>query len=230
MAHATRTDGRSLDRLDQRRRVAAATGLGATTLLGVSLSARPGSPRFYGLTLGAASVYTAGGLAAGPIPLDFEAGDRDARRRSVLGAAAAGVGTFVAFYLIALVARYIPILNRAIRSILDFAHHGSMPLVAFSTLTTGASEEVYFRGALYGVLPGATGVRAVSWSTASYAVATAVGTRNPALVLASIVMGALFAAQRRSTGGILAPTITHLVWSSLMLRYMPPLFPPPDEA
>jgi CAAX protease family protein len=49
-------------------------------------------------------------------------------------------------------------------------------------------------------------------------------TRNPALVLASVVMGSLFAAQRRSTGGIQAPLLTHLTWSALMLRFLPPLF------
>jgi len=49
-------------------------------------------------------------------------------------------------------------------------------------------------------------------------------TRNPALVLASGVMGALFGLQRRSSGGIQAPILTHLTWSTLMLRFLPPLF------
>jgi len=45
-----------------------------------------------------------------------------------------------------------------------------------------------------------------------------------ALVLASVPMGLLFAQQRRITGGIQAPMLTHVVWSTLMLRYLPPLF------
>ena len=49
-------------------------------------------------------------------------------------------------------------------------------------------------------------------------------TRNPALVLASLAMGTLFGLQRRATGGIQAPMLTHLTWSALMLRYLPPLF------
>ena len=57
----------------------------------------------------------------------------------------------------------------------------------------------------------------------SYSLAT-VATRNPALVLASGVMGTLLAVQRRATGGIQAPLLTHLTWSTLMLRYLPPLF------
>jgi hypothetical protein len=39
-------------------------------------------------------------------------------------------------------------------------------------------------------------------------------------------MGTLFGLQRRATGGIQAPLITHVVWSALMLRFLPPLFPP----
>ena len=60
----------------------------------------------------------------------------------------------------------------------------------------------------------------------AYTLATA-ATRNPALVLAAGVMGALFGLQRRATGGIQAPVLTHLAWSTLMLRFLPALFPPP---
>ena len=88
-----------------------------------------------------------------------------------------------------------------------------------TTLLNGAAEELFFRGAVYD----AAGRRAVPVSTAAYVLATS-ATRNPALVLASVVMGALFAAQRRSTGGIQAPLLTHLTWSALMLRFLPPLF------
>ena len=48
--------------------------------------------------------------------------------------------------------------------------------------------------------------------------------RDTALVLASVPMGLLFAQQRRITGGIQASMLTHVVWSALMLRYLPPLF------
>jgi hypothetical protein len=37
-------------------------------------------------------------------------------------------------------------------------------------------------------------------------------------------MGALFGVQRRLTGGIQAPVLTHVTWSALMLRFLPPLF------
>ena len=92
-------------------------------------------------------------------------------------------------------------------------------------LANGLAEEVFFRGALYA----AVGVeRPVLTSTAVYGLATT-ATRNPALVLASLVMGLLFGLQRRASGGIQAPMLTHLTWSALMLRFLPPLFAAPSQ-
>jgi len=68
--------------------------------------------------------------------------------------------------------------------------------------------------------------RPVAGYTAVYALATPT-TRNPSLVLAAGVMGTLFGLQRRASGGLQAPLITHLTWSTLMVRYLPPLFRPP---
>ena len=82
------------------------------------------------------------------------------------------------------------------------------------------AEEVFFRGALYSALDDR---HAVLTSTAVYTLAT-VPTRNPALVLAAGAMGTLFAFQRRASGGIQAPALTHLTWSLMMLRFVPPLF------
>ena len=64
-------------------------------------------------------------------------------------------------------------------------------------------------------------------STAVYALSTS-ATRNPALVLAASVLGTVFALQRRATGGVQAPLLTHLTWAALTLRYLPPLFPVAD--
>ena len=50
------------------------------------------------------------------------------------------------------------------------------------------------------------------WSTTAYALATT-ATRNPALVLAAGAMGTLFGMQRRATGGVQAPILTHLTWA-----------------
>ncbi len=49
-------------------------------------------------------------------------------------------------------------------------------------------------------------------------------TRNPALVLAAAVTGNLLGPQRRASGGLQAPLLTHLTWSALMLGCLPPHF------
>ena len=141
-------------------------------------------------------------------------------RRPVLTPVVSGVGAFGAFYAAALVARRIPVLERAIGLVLRYADQGTTPLVLTTTLANGVAEEVFFRGSVYAAA-GAT--RPVLASTAVYGLATT-ATRNPALVLASLPMGLLFAQQRRITGGIQASMLTHVVWSALMLRYLPPLF------
>ncbi|MGY2083970.1 CPBP family intramembrane glutamic endopeptidase [Blastococcus sp. SYSU DS0539] len=204
----------------RRRRVTGAVAVTGASLLGVSLSTPPGSPRFYGLTLGVAGTWVVGGLASGPLHLGRMFGPGDRLRRPVLTPVVSGVGAFGAFYAAALVARRIPVMERAIGSVLRYADQGSNPLVLTTTLANGVAEEVFFRGALYAA---AGADRPVLASTAVYGLATT-ATRNPALVLASVPMGLLFAVQRRITGGIQAPMLTHVVWSTLMLRYLPPLF------
>src|SRR3954468_19091675 len=203
-----------------RRRVTGATAVAGAALLGVSLSTPPGSPRFYGLTLGVAGTWVAGGLASGPLHLGRMFGPGEQLRRPVVTPVLSGVGAFGAFYAAALVARRIPVLDRAIGSVLRYADQGTTPLVLTTTLANGVAEEVFFRGSVYAA---AGAARPVLASTAVYGLATT-ATRNPALVLASVPMGLLFAQQRRVTGGIQAPVLTHVVWSALMLRYLPPLF------
>jgi uncharacterized protein len=208
----------------RRRWIVGGTLLASSGLLNASMSTTPGSARFYGLTFGAAAALTAGGLASGPVHRGRTGHDGPSGqgRRPLLGPVLLGVGAFAVFYGLALVARHIPPLRWAISKVLSYAHHGSDTLVLLTTLANGAAEEVFFRGAGYL----AVGDRhPVTLSTALYALATT-ATRNPALVLASAVMGTLFGLQRRATGGVQAPMLTHLTWSVLMLRFLPPLFEP----
>ena len=204
----------------RRRRVTAGVAVGGAGLLGVSLSTRPGSPSFYGLTLAVAGTWVAGGLASGPLHLGWMLTPDRQLRRPVVTPVVTGIGAFGLFYGAALVARRIPVLDRSITRIMRYAHQGSTPLVATTALANGVAEEVFFRGALYAAIGTE---RPVVTSTAVYVLATA-ATRNPSLLLASVVMGAIFGVQRRVTGGIQAPVLTHVTWSALMLRYLPPLF------
>ncbi|WP_069167431.1 CPBP family intramembrane glutamic endopeptidase [Nocardia altamirensis] len=201
---------RELGLAARRLRVAAAAVAG-TGLLGASFAAEPDSPEFYGLTLTTAASWALGGL----LP---DIGD-DQPERPITSPILIGAGAFAVFYGCALIARRIPFLRKEIASVLRYAEQGPTPRVLLITLANGAAEEIFFRGAVYSV----AGSKPVVVSTGIYACVTA-ATRNPALVLASIFMGALFGLQRRATGGIRAPLLTHMTWSALMLRYMPRLF------
>jgi hypothetical protein len=136
--------------------------------------------------------------------------------RRVVVPVATGVGAFAVFCGCALVAQRIPILRRAVSGVLRYAHRGHPPLVLATVLANGAAEEIFFRGAVFD----ATADRPIAGSTAVYALVTA-ATGNPALVLASVVMGALFGWQRHTTGGLEAPVLTHLTWSTLMVSVLP---------
>ncbi|MFJ7219936.1 type II CAAX prenyl endopeptidase Rce1 family protein [Amycolatopsis sp. NPDC098790] len=177
-------------------------------LLGASLASRPGSRRFHTLTASVAATWFAG---AGRVPRG---------RPDVVQPVLVGAGAFGVFYGCALVARRIPPLRRAIAGVLDHAHRGSTPSVVATALVTGAAEELFFRGALHDAFGGPK-------ATALYVVSTT-ATRNPALVLASAVMGTLFTLQRGRAGGVQAPLLTHVVWSALMLAFLPRLFPSPN--
>ncbi|MET7772658.1 CPBP family intramembrane glutamic endopeptidase [Nocardia sp. NPDC005366] len=189
-------------------------GVLGTGLLGASLASRPDSTEFYGLTLATAAVFAVGGSVSTPP-------SAEPSKRQVLTPVLIGVGAFGVFYGCALVVRRIPFLRRAIAGVLQYAERGPTPSVLLITLANGAAEEVFFRGAVYA----AARTHPVAVSTAVY-MGTTAATRNPALVLASAVMGALFAVQRRWTGGVRAPILTHLTWSTLMIHYLPPLFSP----
>lgn len=207
----------------RRRRAVLATGIAGASLLGVSLSTKPGSPQFYVLTLGVAGIWAAGALSSGPLHLGGARDWEEAPRRVVVMPVLTGAGTFGLFYGAARLARHIAPLDRAIAGVLRYADEGSTPLVLLTACTNGAAEEVFFRGALWSAVEDS---HPVAKTTLAYAAMTA-ATRNPALVLGGTVMSVLFGLQRRASGGILAPALTHVTWSVLMLSYLPPLFRTP---
>lgn len=204
----------------RRRRVVATVGLTGAGLLGLSLSTKPGSGRFYLLTGAVAATWSIGAFASGPLHVGRIRGRDDITRVPVVTPVATGVAAFGAFYGMALVARRIPFLESAIGNILRFADEGALPLVILTTCANGIGEELFFRGALFATI---RDDHPVVTSTGLYTAAT-LATRNPALIAAAAVMGTLFGIQRRASGGVQAPALTHLTWSVLMLRYLPPLF------
>jgi membrane protease YdiL (CAAX protease family) len=93
-------------------------------------------------------------------------------------------------------------------------------LVVFITVVNGVAEELFFRGALYTALGKAY---PVALSTVVYVVAI-LATGNPMLAFAGIILGAVCALERRATGGVLAPMLTHFFWGLVMVLALPPVF------
>lgn len=194
------------------RTAIAAACLAGAALLRVALSAKPGSARFYGASLATAAIWTVGAVASGsPIPAGRPGGGGG------LKPVATGVAAFTGFYAAALGARRIPLLETAISSVLRHADVGSAGLVVTSC-ANAVGEELFFRGALY-----AAGEKhPIVASSLAYTAVTA-ATGNVALTFAGVTMGPLFAQQRRASGGVHMPTLTHVTWSLLMVRLLPRL-------
>ncbi|MDP9117801.1 MAG: CPBP family intramembrane metalloprotease [Actinomycetota bacterium] len=203
----------------RRRTVVAITLVVGAVLLGLSLTVRAGSSTFYPLTAGLAATWIAGGFASGPLHLgriDF----RGSLRRPVVTPILIGVLAGAIFIAGALVVREIEPLRDLVQNVLDHARKGSLALVAVITVANGVAEEVFFRGALF---PALGSRRRVVVSTTIYTIVT-LATGNLMLTFAAATVGTVFALQRRASGGILAPSISHVVWSMIMLFALPPLF------
>ncbi len=203
-----------------------AAGVAAAALLRSSFTARAGSARFYLLTASLAATWTGGALSAGPIPWHGDGWrnrPRSAAQALIVVPVVTGAATFAVFYGAARVARRHRALRRAIASVLSYADAGSTPLVVLIASGSGVAEELFFRGALW------SGPHPLRTTTLAYAASTAAA-GNPALVLAGLITSVVFGWQRDATGGVLAPAVTHVTWSVLMLGYLPPLFRDADRA
>ena len=102
---------------------------------------------------------------------------------------------------------------------LRHAQQGNALILLFVTVVNGIAEELFFRGAMYAAIR----KHQVAITTVAYTVAT-LATGNVMLGFAAIVLGLIVGLQRRATGGILAPIITHLTWSVTMLYALPAIF------
>jgi membrane protease YdiL (CAAX protease family) len=63
----------------------------------------------------------------------------------------------------------------------------------------------------------------VLWTSVAYVVAT-LATGNVMLAFAAILLGVVCGLERRASGGVLAPILTHVTWSLSMLVLLPLLF------
>ena len=207
------------DRAFLRRRIVA----GVTLVIGAGVLAwalriQPGDPLFYFATAALGLVWTVGALVSGPLHLGHaHRRNSTTPSRAVVQSLALGILLVALFTAGAFVVAQVPALRRPVDDLLDHARFGSVALVAVITAFNGVAEELYFRGAAFAAV-GRRG--AVAVTTVMYALVTAAA-GVPLLVLAAAVLGLVVGLQRRVTGGILGPIITHLTWSLSMLFVLP---------
>lgn len=165
------------------------------------------------------SVWAAGGSWP-PLVAGTTAPRSAALRRAALQGLLTGAVLAIIFLVGALITQQIPPLADQGRAVLAFAGGGSaLGLITITTFLSGIAEEVFFRGALYEALPDH---RQLLGSVVAYTAATLLS-GNVLLAFAAAVLGVVTGLQRRATGGILAPAITHVTWSMVMLHALPHL-------
>lgn len=214
-------DHRQSDAEFRRRRIVVAiTLIVGATLLGLSFATQQGEPAFYSLTIGLAATWVIGSLVSGPLHLghiEF----RGVLRRPIIAPIAVGLLLTGLFVVGALVFRRVPFLTGLTEDVIGYARYGILPVVVIITIMNGIAEELFFRGALFAGI----GVRhPVTISTVLYTLAT-VGSGNPVLVFAAALLGAVVGLERRASGGVLGPILTHITWSMAMLFLLPMIFP-----
>ena len=211
---------------DFRRRQLVSAGVvvvGALVLAFALGRTEPGSAQFYGATLLLAAVWAGGAYASGPLHLGRVGIDATARLLDPCSSrSSSGSASSLVFIVGAFIVRLIPPLADQVRAVLDFAGEGTSPvLLLVVTVLNGIAEEMFFRGALYASIR----KRQVLITSIAYAIATA-ATGNVMLAFAALVLGVVVGLERRASGGILAPILTHLVWSVTMLYALPAILPP----
>jgi membrane protease YdiL (CAAX protease family) len=204
--------------LRRRQAVTVAVVLVGAGVLGYSLRIEPGSPTFYVSTMVLAGVWVVGAFASGRLHLGHITRG-DVRLRPVVAPLTLGLLLVAIFVAGSLVVRQIDPLADYVSSVLAYADEGSVPLLVVITLINGVAEELFFRGAAYAAIPR----HPVAWTTLAYFVAT-LATGNVMLAFAAIFIGLVCGLQRRASGGVLAPIITHVTWSLSMLLLLPLLF------
>lgn len=188
-------------------------------VLGLSMRRQPGELTFYWLTLTLAAVWAGGALFSGPLHLGGICW-RGRNQRPVITGTTIGLLLGGVFVLGGLVAKQIPPVSAPIIRVLQFASHGSLLVVVVIAVVNSIAEEMFFRGAIYTALGRCYPVIV---STIVY-ISAIMASGNLMLGFAAIILGTVCAWERRSTGGVLAPILTHLVWALMMVLVLPPLF------
>lgn len=179
-----------------------------------------GDTWFYPATALLAAVWLGGAFLSGPIRVGCEP---YLPRRPVASSILTAAALAVVFCVGALVVARIDPLREPVDALLAHATVGNLALVALLTAVNGVAEECFHRGAVYSAASDhLRGGGPILVSTVIYATVTATS-GIPLLVVAAVILGLVTGIQRRCTGGVLGPIITHVVWSMVMLFALAPI-------
>ena len=217
VAPVERDHSESDEAFRRRRVVAALTLVVGACVLAWALRITPGDSLFYVATLALALVWVLGAFASGRLHLGRAHRRDGGSSRAVVQSLTLGLLLLAIFLVGAVAVARIPVLREPVDRLLAHAAYGSLSVVAVITAVNGVAEELYFRGALYAAIGRR---RDVTISTLVYTLVTAAA-GIPLLVLAAALLGVVTGLQRRVTGGILGPVVTHLTWSLGMLFLLP---------
>jgi uncharacterized protein len=145
---------------------------------------------------------------------------RGRNQRPVVSGTVIGLLLGGVFVVGGLIARQIPVVAELITRVLAYTEQGSWRLTMAVALLGAIAEELFYRGALYTALGRH---HPLLISTLIYVIAT-LASGNPMLAFAAIILGTVCSLERRATGGVLAPILTHFVWTLVVLLALPPLF------
>jgi membrane protease YdiL (CAAX protease family) len=216
-AAAPQREGPSVVR--RRRLIVCVVLVIGAVLLGYSLRSRPGDQSFFVSAVSLGAVWTVGAFLSGPLHLG-SINWRGRNQRPVLTGISVGALVGAAFLAGGLVAREIPPIADRITRVLEYTNHGHLGFIVLIALFNGVAEELFFRGALYTALGR---FYPVAISTLLYVCASS-ASGNAMLGFAAVILGTVCACERRATGGVLAPVLTHLVWGLIMVLALPPIF------
>ena len=206
------------EQLVQRRWVSAVTLAIASFLMAWTLRITPGDPAIYAITLALGATWVVGALLSGKLHLgSANARTADKDSRAVLQSLLLGLLLVGLFLAGAVVIAAIPALRDPLLALLDHASVGVLPVFIGLLVLNAVAAELFFRGGLYAATGGP---HAVLITTFVFALTT-VSTGIPTLAVGAAVLGAVVGLQRRVTGGVLAPIVTHVTWLTGMVLLLP---------
>lgn len=206
------------EQLVHRRWVSAVTLAIGSFLMAWTLRISPGDPSLYAATLALGTTWVVGALMSGKLYLgsaNTRSGSPDSR--AIMQSLLLGVLLVALFLTGAVVVAAVPALSEPLLGLLGYARLGILPVMVGLLFLNAVAAELFFRGGLYAATGGQ---HAVLITTFVFALST-VPTGIPILVAGAAVLGAVVGLQRRVTGGVLGPIITHVTWLTGMVFLLP---------